>query len=96
MAKTRRRQQVSPNTFVNLPPWCWPEQYVKAAFELRIAMMAERSGNTPAEYQEMLRNQERAGLLTIMYMDDKSVIACWHDPKIARVLGGTFAPRVVQ
>jgi len=44
----------------------------------------------------MLRNQERAGLLTIMYMDDKSVIACWHDPKIARVLGGTFAPRVVQ
>lgn len=59
-------------------------------------MMAERSGYTPAEYQEMLRNQERAGLLTIMYMDDTHVVACWHAPKIARALGGIHAPRVAQ
>jgi len=92
MAKKRKCQQVSPN----LPAWTYPEAYVKAAFELRIGMMSERSGNTPAEYQAMLRNQERAGLLTIMYMDDTHVIACWHDPKIARALGGIHAPRIAQ
>lgn len=92
MAKKRKSQQVSHNR----PQLTFPEAYLKAAFELRIAYMAERSGNTPAQYQQMLRAQEDAGLLTIMYMDDTHVIACWHDPKIARVLGGTHAPRVVQ
>lgn len=73
-----------------------PETYIEAAVSIDLNRYATDSQCSVPDYQGMLAQLERSGLLTIIYMDAGMAIVCWHAKELARGYGVPFARRVTS